>query len=255
MSGRGSGRMRIARSALLLALAAAALACEPAAATFPGRNGDIVLSQRSRLEAFEPADVAARLRPAIRPPARDSGRADVGPSAPLGCLALEPRGVRRPTARESPSRSSRARRAPALWTLNPDGQRIDRVPLTTNYGDVRWAPDESALLAVRNLDPADPGPSRSAYGHLHPEWRWIRAQPPRSRRDRGRLVRGRPRGRRAARRDLGARREHVRAESRRLTYRRAERTRRAAPRQPPGDIHPARRDLDDPDRRVDARAG
>jgi Tol biopolymer transport system component len=39
----------------------------------------------------------------------------------------------------------------ALWTLNPDGQRIDRVPLASNYGEVRWAPDESAFLAVGDM--------------------------------------------------------------------------------------------------------
>ena len=48
---------------------------------------------------------------------------------------------------------------PALWTLNADGQRIGRVPLGQRYWDVRWAPDESAFLAVRDLDPADPAPS------------------------------------------------------------------------------------------------
>jgi Tol biopolymer transport system component len=32
------------------------------------------------------------------------------------------------------------------------------VPLGLAYWDVRWAPDESAFLAVRNLDPAAPAP-------------------------------------------------------------------------------------------------
>ena len=68
---------------------------------------------------------------------------------------------------------------PALWTLNPDGQRIDRVPLASELRDVRWAPDESAFLAVRALDPRTR--SRRAGADASPaEWRWIRAQPPRA---------------------------------------------------------------------------
>ena len=148
--------MRIARSALLLALAAAALACEPAAATFPGRNGDIVLSHQEgsrysnqqmsllrfalRFDSPREAPVCAQ-RTAGSPPFCQL----------LGRGAIAPDGARiAVTVRD---------RTPALWTLNADGQLINRVPLGSLYSDVRWAPDESAFLAVRALDPADPEPS------------------------------------------------------------------------------------------------
>jgi len=145
--------MRIARSALLLALAAAALACEPAAATFPGRNGDIVLSYESGSRYSTQHMSLLRYSPR-------SGRhreAEVcsfrALFTPLGCwqlgrAAFTPDGTR--IAVSVGEGSGPEGISWALWTLTTDGQRIDRVPLSAAYWDVRWAPDESALLAVRD---------------------------------------------------------------------------------------------------------
>ena len=148
--------MRIARSALLLALAASALVCEPAAATFPGRNGNIVMSHQegSRYSNQQMSLLRFALRlgsPRETPVCRE--RTDGSPPycLLLGRGALSPDGARIAVTVWDGT--------PALWTLNADGQRIGRVPLGSVYSDVRWAPDESAFLAVRALDPADPEPS------------------------------------------------------------------------------------------------
>lgn len=151
--------MRTARYALLLALALAALACEPAAATFPGRNGDIVLTsgiggryanQHISLLRFAPRFGLAREAPVC---------AEATPDHTLDCqragrAAFTPDGARIAVTVIQGTTS--------LWTLTANGQRIDRVPLTTDYWDVRWAPDESAFLALRYLDPGAPlNPSHS----------------------------------------------------------------------------------------------
>ncbi len=153
--------MRIARSALLLALVAAALVCEPAAATFPGRNGEIVLSyeygsrhsnQQMSLLGFSPRSTRSREVPVCR-------FLPLGPQ--LGCWQLGRTAFTADGTRIAVSVGEGNWQEGihwALWTLSTDGQRIDRVPLSAAYWDVRWAPDESALLAVRNLDPADPAP-------------------------------------------------------------------------------------------------
>lgn len=153
--------MRTACSALLLGLALAALACEPAAATFPGRNGDIVLSfqvgskysnQQMSLLRFAPRFG----RPRQAPVCAVQSNANPGHCSYAGRGAFTRDGARIaiPVAEGTVMDANPW----ALWTLSTDGQRIDRVPLATAYSDVRWAPDESAWLAVRNLDPADRAP-------------------------------------------------------------------------------------------------
>jgi WD40-like Beta Propeller Repeat len=147
--------MRIAHSALLLALAAAALASEPAAATFPGHNGDIVLSHQEGSRYSDQHMSLLRFAPRFGNPREApvcAQRTDGNPPycRLLGRGAFTPDGARiAATVWDG---------TPALWTLNSDGQRIKRVALGSQYSDVRWAPDESAFLAVRALDPADPQP-------------------------------------------------------------------------------------------------
>jgi hypothetical protein len=141
--------MRTARSALLLALALAALACEPAAATFPGRNGAIVLTTGAGSRYVNQQISLLRFTPRLGVPRETLVCDEVGSVASLHCLtmsrgAFAPDGVRIAVTIFEGTAS-------ALLTLNPDGQLINRVPLTTNYGEVRWAPDESAFLAVGDM--------------------------------------------------------------------------------------------------------
>jgi WD40 repeat protein len=145
--------MRTARSALLLALALAAVACEPAAATFPGRNGEIVLSYEYGSRYSNQFMSLLRYTPRSGPPREVlvcSFRALV---TPLGCrqlgrTALTADGTRIAVSVGEGNVQEDIRWA--LWTLNTEGQRLDRVPLSAAYWDVRWAPDESGLLAVRD---------------------------------------------------------------------------------------------------------
>jgi Tol biopolymer transport system component len=151
--------MRIARSALLLALAAAALACEPAGATFPGRNGDIVLTSGIGGRYVNQQISLFRFAPRFGLPSEAPVCAEFTENHALDCQlvgrgAFTPDGTRIAVTVIQGTTS--------LWTLTSNGQRIDRVPLTTDYWDVRWAPDESALLALRYLDPGAPlDPSHS----------------------------------------------------------------------------------------------
>jgi Tol biopolymer transport system component len=147
-SAPGSMHMRTARFSLLLALAAAAIACEPAAATFPGRNGDIVLTSGVGSRYLNQRISLLRFAPRLGFP-RDAQVCDEGGSVnSLRCLTMG-RGAFTPDgARIAVTVFEGA--ATALWTLNAEGQLIERVPLTANYGEVRWAPDESAFLAVRD---------------------------------------------------------------------------------------------------------
>jgi Tol biopolymer transport system component len=144
------------RRALLLALVALALVCEPAAATFPGRNGDIVLSHQEGSRYSNDQMSLLRFAPRFGQPREAPVCAVKSFLSPFVCQHLG-RGAFAPdggriavTVKEGTW---------AVWTLNPDGQRIARVPLDRVYSDVRWAPDESAFLAVRALEPADPEPS------------------------------------------------------------------------------------------------
>jgi dipeptidyl aminopeptidase/acylaminoacyl peptidase len=155
-SAPGFGIMRTARRALPLALALLALACDPAAATFPGRNGDIVLlygqgarygQQQMSLLHYAPRLGRGRQSPVCSLPPSPGPVRCVG----VGRTAFTPDGARLVTAVAEFGGDTWA-----LWTLSAEGQLIDRVPLASAYGDVRWAPDESAFLAVRNLDPTAP---------------------------------------------------------------------------------------------------
>jgi Tol biopolymer transport system component len=148
--------MRTARSALLLALAAAALACEPAAATFPGRNGDIVMSHQEGSRYSNQHMSLLRFAPRFGPPREAPVCAQRTDGSPPYCQLLGRGAVTPDGARIAVTVWDGT---PALWTLNADGQRIDRVPLGSLYWDVHWAPDESAFLAVRALDAADPEPA------------------------------------------------------------------------------------------------
>jgi dipeptidyl aminopeptidase/acylaminoacyl peptidase len=153
--------MRTARVATLLVLAAAAVVCEPAAATFPGRNGDIVLSfeQGSKYsnQQMSLLRYAPRLGYGRQSPVCNIQRYN-GPvlCSSMGRAAFTPDGGR--IAAPVAEGSSLDENPWALWTLSAEGQLLDRVPLATPYWDVRWAPDESALLAVRRLDPAAQAP-------------------------------------------------------------------------------------------------
>jgi hypothetical protein len=136
------------RWAVLLALVAAALACEPAAATFPGRNGDIALTSGAGSRYANQRISLLRFAPRLGSP-RDAQVCDAaGLVNSLRCVAMgrgafTPDGARiAVTVFENP--------ATGLWTFNSEGQRIDRVPLSTAYWEVRWAPDASAFLAVRD---------------------------------------------------------------------------------------------------------
>jgi Tol biopolymer transport system component len=151
--------MRTARRALPLALALLALACEPAAATFPGRNGDIVLTYSLGSRYAQQQMRLLRYAPRLGP-GRQSPVCSLPPSpGPVRCVAVgrtafTPDGARLATA--VTELNSQGGNTWGLWTLNAEGGLINRVPLASAYGDVRWAPDESALLAVRNLDPSAP---------------------------------------------------------------------------------------------------
>jgi hypothetical protein len=158
-SAPGSGNMRTARCALPLALVLMALACEPAAATFPGRNGDIVLTyqqgaryanQQTSLLRYAPRLGRGRQSPVCSLPPSPGPVRCVG----VGRTAFTPDGARLATAVTELNLHGGNTRA--LWTLNAQGGLIDRVPLASAYVDVRWSPDESAFLAVRNLDPNAP---------------------------------------------------------------------------------------------------
>jgi Tol biopolymer transport system component len=149
--------MRTARSALLLALAAAALVCEPAAATFPGHNGDIVLSHMEGSRDYKQRMSLFRFAPRLGLPREAPVCVQITDHSRPFCQLLG-RGAFTPDgARIAVVVSEGA--TWALWTLSSDGQRTDRVPLGSAYSDVRWAPDESAFLAVRALDAADPEPA------------------------------------------------------------------------------------------------
>ena len=146
--------MRTARYALLLALAVAALACEPAAATFPGRNGEIVLTSGTGSRYVNQHISLLRFATRFGLPLEAPVCAEFTENHALDCQ-LVGRGAFTPDgARIAVTVFEGA--VTALWTLNPHGQRIGRVPLTTDYWDVRWAPDESAFLALRYLDPGAP---------------------------------------------------------------------------------------------------
>ena len=165
MSGRGSGHMRIARSALLLALAAAALACEPAAATFPGRNGEIVLIEGSggkygtdglyELLRFAPRLGQPTRRPVCGQLSYLAVRCDflVGPAVSPDASRLAAFQFRSPT-RSSPTIGPETY---SLWILDRDGTRLESHPLDHFYTGLRWAPDGSALVAARNYYPSDNG--------------------------------------------------------------------------------------------------
>jgi Tol biopolymer transport system component len=141
--------MWTARSALLLALVLAALACEPAAATFPGRNGYIVLTTGDGSRYVNQHISLLRFAPRLGVPRETLVCDEIGSVASLRCLTIS-RGAFAPDgARLAATVFEGA--VSALWTLNPDGQRIDRVPLSTNYGEVRWAPNESAFIAVGDM--------------------------------------------------------------------------------------------------------
>ena len=151
--------MRAARSALLLAVAVTGLACDPAAATFPGRNGDIVLgsemgskyaNNQMSLLRFAPRFGRARGTPVCR--AQSYG--NTVHCQQLGRPALTPDGTRMvvSVAEANPWEPDPS----AIWILNANGERIERLQVNAGYWDVRWAPDESAFLAVRLLDPTDP---------------------------------------------------------------------------------------------------
>lgn len=151
--------MRTARVATLLVLAAAAVVCEPAAATFPGRNGDIVLSYQQGARYANQQMSLIRYAPRLGR-GRHSPVCSIQPSAgPVRCsnvgrTAFTPDGAR--LAATVAEVNSQGGNPWALWTLTAEGQLIDRVPLASAYWDVRWAPDESAVLAVRDLDPEAP---------------------------------------------------------------------------------------------------
>ena len=140
--------MRIAPLALLLALAAAALACEPAAATFPGRNGDIVLTTGAGSRYIIQRISLLRFAPRLGTPREDQVCDVVGSVNSLRCRSMT-RGAFTPDgARIAVTVIQGAETA--LWTLNAGGHPIDRVPLSASYGQVRWAPDESAFVGVRD---------------------------------------------------------------------------------------------------------
>jgi dipeptidyl aminopeptidase/acylaminoacyl peptidase len=142
--------MRIARSALLLALAAAALACEPAAATFPGRNGEIVLVRVSGGKYSDPHMELLRFAPRLGEPTSNPVCARTG--SPLTCSELGEPAVA-PDGATFVAVANEAQNfypyAWALWLVTPDGQRVGSHPLGSFYSDVRWAPDASALIASR----------------------------------------------------------------------------------------------------------
>jgi len=153
--------MRIARTALLLALAAAAVACEPAAATFPGRNGEIVLAQEIGSKYANQQMSLLRFpprfgRPGDVPVCRVQSFGNTVHCQHLGRPALTPDGTRMvvSVAEANPWEPDPS----AIWILNANGERIERLQVNAGYWDARWAPDESAFLAVRLLDPADPAP-------------------------------------------------------------------------------------------------
>jgi Tol biopolymer transport system component len=157
--------MRTIRLTALAALALAVLVAEPAGATFPGRNGEIAISTRNGGKYS--MQQAALL--AYTPPSRASVRHEIcsvrmDPS-PLYCRGLE----RASFSPDGATIAVIADEGPGtwpgtafLWLLTLDGQRTDRVPLATWYYDVRWAPDASAFVATRFLDPNETssGPER-----------------------------------------------------------------------------------------------
>jgi dipeptidyl aminopeptidase/acylaminoacyl peptidase len=144
--------MRTARCALLLTLALTALACEPAAATFPGRNGDVVLSYEYGSRYSNQHMSLLRYPPRSGRPREVMVCSFRALTTPVQCLQLGRTAFTADGTRIAVSVSEGNGQEGirwALWTLNTEGQRIDRVPLSAAYRDVRWAPDESALLAVR----------------------------------------------------------------------------------------------------------
>ncbi len=153
--------MRTARSALLLGLAAAALACEPAAATFPGRNGEIFLIKASGGRYNEaPLFQLLRFAPRLGEPTR---RDVCGPPSPIQAKcndlkgpAVSPDGSRVAVFqyRSPTSYPTTAPQTFSLWILDRNGTRLESHPLDTFYSGLRWAPDSSALVAVRNYYPS-----------------------------------------------------------------------------------------------------
>jgi dipeptidyl aminopeptidase/acylaminoacyl peptidase len=153
--------MAMRRSAALLGLAVALVAAEPAAATFPGRNGEIVLTQEDGGKYSNQQIGLLRFAPRLGSPQRHEVCSVGQYVSPLFCRQLgEP--AYAPDGSQFAAIANEATfsqvDAWALWLLTPDGRRISSQPLRSGYSEVRWAPDASELLATRFLEPADGRP-------------------------------------------------------------------------------------------------
>jgi Tol biopolymer transport system component len=161
-----------------IALALAVLAAGPAAASFPGRNGEIVLIEENGSRQGEERVYLHR----FPPPAGESlGRqvctrhAEPPACTHLGRPAFTPDGSRFAAAAIEPRSPSTS--ASTLWLLTADGQRVESHPLASYYSELRWSPDASALVAsgapdgaVVVLNPDGSERERVAAHASQPDW-------------------------------------------------------------------------------------
>jgi hypothetical protein len=153
------------RRVLLLALVAAILACDPASATFPGRNGEIVLIEGSggkygtdglyELLRFAPRLGEPTRRAVCGQPSYMEVKCDflTGPAVSPDASRLAAFQYRAPTG-SSPTVGPDTL---SLWILDRDGTRLESHALDHFYSGLRWAPDGSALVAAQNYYPSDDG--------------------------------------------------------------------------------------------------
>jgi hypothetical protein len=157
----------VKRLATLVALAAAVglTPVEPAAATYPGRNGEIMLIKGSGGKyGGDGLYELLRFKPRVGDPVRRSvcGQGSV---AAVHCdrligPAVSPDGSRLAAFQYAGPAFFFPETGPetfSLWTLDREGRRIESRPLGTFYSGLRWAPDASALVAQRSSYPSDDG--------------------------------------------------------------------------------------------------
>ena len=156
------------RSGLIVAAAVVLtlLAAGPAAATFPGRNGEIVLIEGSggkygtdglyELLRFAPRFGEPTRRAVCGQPSYMEVKCDflTGPAVSPDGARLAAFQYRAPTG----SSPTIAPEPLSLWILDRDGTRLESHPLDHFYSGLRWAPDALArAVAAQNYHPSDDG--------------------------------------------------------------------------------------------------
>jgi Tol biopolymer transport system component len=151
-------------SVAALAFVLALLVAAPGEATFPGRNGEIVLIEGSGGKyGGDGLYELLRFKPRLGDPVRRDVCGQGSVPVPFSCdlligPAVSPDGSRLAAFQYEGPTVFFPETGPetfSLWTLDRDGRRIESRPVQTIYSGPRWAPDASALVAERNYYPSD----------------------------------------------------------------------------------------------------